>query len=360
MVQKRWMKGALLAGVIALPIVTAGCGLFSQETSQPIDPPQVESKDGMKGEDASGNVDGAKTGLDEAQQGQETQMTVYLEDRNGYLAPISIPTVLGQGEQAAQKALEMMVDNGSYANRLPEDFRAMIPQGTQIKSYKYDKEQKLAIVDFSEPFANYNPQDERKIIESITWTLTAMTGIEKVEIWHEGAKLPEMPIAGYPLDEPLTRAVGINIEAADGVNYAQSTPVTLYFSAQTLNEEQYYVPVTRLVPRSSAPLQTAVEQLISGPLNKKELTSVLLPDVSIKNIAEKDDVVTLDLEDEFYQDGEKLPAEMLQALVLSVTENSEASTVQITLNGQANLVDDADQSYTEPVGRPHHVNELKS
>ncbi len=350
MIQKRWIRGAVLTGVLVLPIITAGCGFFSQETSQSIDPPQVEVKDG---------TEGAETGQ-AAELGEESQMTVYLEDRNGYLAPISLQTTLGTNETAAQKALEMMVENGAYANQLPEDFRAVIPQGTQIKSYKYDKEQKLATVEFSEPFNDYNVQDERTIVEAITWTLTAMPGIEGVEIWYEGAKLPEMPVDGYPLDETLTRAIGINIEAAEGVNYAESTPVTLYFSAQTLSDEQYYVPVTRLVARSSSPAQAALEQLISGPLNKKELTSVILPDVQVKNVVQDGDVVTVDLQDEAYQEGQKLPTEMLQALVLSITENTGAATVQIKVNGEANIVDEANNSYSEPVGRPHHVNAIKS
>ena len=122
MIQKRWIRGAVLTGVLVLPILTAGCGFFSQETSQSIDPPQVEVKDG---------TDGAETGQ-AAELGEESQMTVYLEDRNGYLAPISLQTALGTNETAAQKALDMMVENGAYANQLPEDFRAVIPQGTQI------------------------------------------------------------------------------------------------------------------------------------------------------------------------------------------------------------------------------------
>ncbi|WP_028611862.1 GerMN domain-containing protein [Paenibacillus harenae] len=350
MVQKRWIRGAVLSGVLVLPILTAGCSFFSQETGKSIDPPQVEVQDGLEGEEI-GQAD---------LQGQDTQMTVYLEDRNGYLAPIALQTTLGTNEVAAQKALEMMVENGAYANQLPEDFRAVIPQGTQIKKYTYDKEQKLAIVEFSEPFSSYNEQDERTIVEAITWTLTAMTGIEGVEIWYEGAKLTEMPVDAFPLDDALTRDIGINIETANGVNYAQSTPVTLYFSAQTLNDEQYYVPVTRLVDRSASPAQAAIEQLISGPLNTKELTSVILPDVEVKNIVQEGEVVTVDLQDEAYQAGQKLPAEMLQALVLSITETTGADSVQLKVNGETNIIDDADQSYSEPVSRPHHVNAIKS
>lgn len=351
MIQKRWIRHTAITGVLVLPILTAGCGIFSQNTNKAIDPPQVEITNG---------VDGSVTG--QAVKGnQGNQLTVYLQDRNGYLAPISIPTTIGPTEEPGQKALEMMVENGTYADQIPEGFRALLPQGTQIKSYKYDKEQKVAIVDFSESFNDYLVQDERKIVEAVTWTLTAMTGIEGVEIWHEGARLMEMPADGFPLDEKLTRSVGINIEAAEGVNYSQSTPVTLYFSAQTAKDEQYYVPVTRLVARSEESMtQAAVEQLIVGPLNKKELTGVILPDVTVKSIEQKDEVVTVDLQDDAYQEGQKLPAEMLQALVLSITETSGADTVQIRVNGEANVTDDKDKSYSEPVGRPSYVNAIKS
>ena len=51
---------------------------------------------------------------------------------------------------------------------------------------------------------------------------------------------------------------------------------------------------------------------------------------------------------------------MLQALVLSLTENTKAASVQIRLNGESNIMDDNDLSYNEPVSRPHHVNALKS
>ncbi|WP_337099580.1 GerMN domain-containing protein [Paenibacillus sp. YIM B09110] len=353
MVQKSWIRRTALTGVLVLPILTAGCGLFSQETGKSIDPPQVEEN--------TNGTDNGQTGQADPQ-GQGTHMTVYLQDRNGYLAPVSIDTSLAANEAAGQRALEMMVEDGTYANLLPEEFRAMIPQGTQIKSFSVDKENKLALVNFTEPFASYNPQDERAIVEAITWTLTAIPGIENVELSLEGEKLSEMPMDAFPLDLALNRDIGINIEAAEGVNYMQSTPVTLYFSAKTLSDDQYYVPVTRLISNDNdmPTAEAAMEQLIAGPLNKKELTSIILPEVKVTSVETKEDVVTVDLEDATYEAGQQMPSEMLQAVVLSITENTGAAQVQILINGEASVVDAQGNSYVKPVGRPNYVNALKS
>lgn len=351
MVQKRWIRNTALSALLVLPVLTAGCGLFSQQTSKSIDPPPSQLEATENDPTGQASPDGQAGG---------SSLTVYLQDRNGYLAPISIPISYGENEQPGQKALELMVDGGTYASILPEDFRALIPQGTQILSYTYDTEQRIAKVDFSEPFVNYNASDERDIVEAITWTLTAMSGIEGVELSVQGEQLTEMPEAGFPIDGKLTRAIGINIEAADGVNIANSSPVTLYFSSDTMNDEPYYVPVTRLIARSDSPELAAMDELIAGPLDKKALNSVIMPDVEVSSIEKKDGVIIVDLEDSAYESGHQLPAEMLQAVVLSLTETTGEDLVQIRINSDGDLVDTNNTSYSEPVGRPHHVNALKS
>lgn len=354
--QLRWMRRAAIGGVLVIPLMTAGCGLFSEETSA-IDPPQDVISEG----DAGTNADSPtiSTGTGQEAEG-DTQLTVYLQDVNGYLAPVSVPVTLGNNETSGERALALMVEDGEYADQIPANFRALLPAGTVVNSFTVDPEQKLAKIDFSESFLSYNPQDERSMVEAITWTLTAMTGIQEVELSVQGQKLEEMPEDSFPLDEPLTRAIGINLETASGVTLSQTTPVTLYFSSQTMDNEQYYVPVTRLISRTDAPVEAAVEQLISGPLEGDQLTAVVTPDFQVKGVEVNEGVATVDLEDEAYQAGDALPQELLQAVILSVTENSAATQVQIRLNGDTNIVDENNNSYSQPVERPHHVNALKS
>ena len=287
-------------------------------------------------------------------------MTVYLLDENNYLAPVTLRTTLGEKEQLGKKALEMMVDGGQYADQLPSGFRGVLPKGTEVLGYSEAADKKLATVDFSQTFASYNAGDERKIVEAIAWTLTGMPNVQGVELRLGGAKLDEMPEQAYPLDRPLTRSVGINLEAADGVDYGQSVPVTLYFSSETPDGEMYYVPVTRLINRTDDVAKAAIDQLVLGPLEQSNLIGVMTPDVQVKSVTPQEDTVTVDLTDDGFTEGQPEPADMLQAIVLSVTENMGAAKVQIKLNGKTNILDENNVSYSEPVGRPAAINALKS
>ncbi|MFC6331627.1 GerMN domain-containing protein [Paenibacillus septentrionalis] len=348
---KTWLRSTAIVGVMAIPVVLSGCGIFSKSVSEPIDPPQTEVIEGQEEQTSSWLDDAATEGA--------LQYTVYLQDKNGYLAPVTLPMAIAEEEDPAMKMLEVMVDQGMYAGSLPVDFRAMIPQGTEILSYELT-ENGTAVVNFSEPFVDYNSLDERSIVEAITWTLTSLEGVNGVEIQVNGEKLEEMPVAQFPLDQTLTRAIGINIEIAEGVNYSYAAPVTLYFSAMTSNDEEYFVPVTRMINRSeSSQAIAAIEELIQGPMDSKSLIPVILPNVEVTGIEEYDGVVHIDLQDESYEPGHFVPSELLNAVILSVAENTGVQSVQVRVNGDINIFDENNVSYSEPVSKPVHVNALK-
>jgi germination protein M len=169
-----------------------------------------------------------------------------------------------------------------------------------------------------------------------------------------------MPQGGTPLDEPLTRAIGINLEKPEGVEYGQSTPVTLYFLGQNQDNYKYYVPVTRMVKRTNDIAQAVVEQLIAGPDQKKGLAAVMTPGAELKQIKRADDLITVDFSEKVLGIDKKAPAEAFNALVLSLTENAGAATkVQITVNGDSKVTTSENQSYSKPVSRPVNINQIK-
>lgn len=344
------IRGAAMVSLLAIPMLTTGCGLFTSQESGQIDPPQqtISETDLTT---TPGQIEG--TAVDEMQ----TQITFYLKDRNNYIAPVSlnVPRVV----DIAKQTLKYMVEDGEYKDLLPSGFTAILPKGTQIKGISLDKENKLATVDFSKEFTEYNPQDERKILEALTYTLTGFTSVQQVKIRVEGKELREMPVDGTPLDEPLTRGMGINLETVAGIDFGQTVPVTVYFMGHTEENADYFVPVTRLIQRTDDLAQAAVQQLIQGPSSKSQLTAVVDPSAQVLEVKQQEGLITVNLNGQVLGPDDKVPSETLESVILSLTENTETSKVQIQINGKSEVNGSDDKSYSKPVARPTHVNPVE-
>jgi len=287
---------------------------------------------------------------------QMMDVTLYYKDPNGYVTPVSVE--IPYTVSAARAVLEHMVEGGPGDALVPEGFTALLPKGTKIQGIDIMND-KLAVVDFSPEFASYNPQDERKIMEAVTWALTQYDTIDKVQFWLNGETLTEMPQDGTPMDEPLTRAMGINLELGEGIELSRSMPVTLYFQSQSEAGDTYFVPVTRMVSRSDDAAEAALQELIRGPISPG-LVSVIVPTAKVLNVRHGDDLITVDFNTELLNGEDRAPAETLQSVVLSLTDTTGAEQVMITVDGSVQVVGTDDVAYSEPVGRPRHINKLES
>ncbi|WP_127578690.1 GerMN domain-containing protein [Paenibacillus koleovorans] len=337
-----WMKWGAIAGITVM--LTSGCSLLG---SNEIDPPQDET--------VVAGTNGDALSVSAAVQGLTQGVTMYLKDRNGFIAPVTLN--LPRAEGIAKLTLESMVVDGVSKGQLPKDFTAVLPKGTQVKGI--DIKEKTAIVDFTKEFKSYAQQDERKLMEAITWTLTGFAGVDNVELRIDGVALKQMPVGGTPIDGKLSRAMGINIERADGVEFGQSTPVTLYFQSETTDKTKYYVPVTRLVKRTDDKATAVIEQLIVGPTVKSKLHSVLAPTLELPKLElGADGVMNVNFTDKLLGTDKKAPGESIQSVILSLTENA-VSKVQIKVNGNTAVQATDNQNYSKPVAKPSSVNPIK-
>jgi germination protein M len=352
--RSRRLRSIVLFLFLVMPLVLGGCSLWKQEkTSQPIDPPQV-----LDGEVLSWAVDDLTEDAAGDSSGKlNTNVTVYLQDKNGFIVPVSlkVPEEIG----IAKKTLQYLVKGGEYESELPEGFSALLPEGTKI-DLDIKQDEKLAIVDFSKEFKNYAEEEERDILEAVTWTLTGFPTVDRVELRMQGETLKEMPVGGTPINGPLTRAVGINLEKAPGIEYGQSTPVTLYFTAVSPENATYFVPVTRLIQRTDNPVAAAMNELIAGPLEPSVLHDVMMPDTQVIDVAVQEDLVSVKLNDKALDSNNKVPGEMMQSIVLTLTETTGLNKVHIQVDGAKTVTATDNTDYSQPVDRPVHPNMLKS
>lgn len=354
--KKGKIRGISAAGLLAVPVMLSGCSLFGSQSSMDIDKPPAEVEQQMLNM-TDGSAQTTKTTKTTVQTGPKT--TSFLKNEKGLLAPVSLGIPEDKKTDSMKQALMALVTGGSYAKYVPKGFTGVLPKGTTVNKLTVDKDQKLAVVDFNSAFNQYNAPDERKILEAVTWTLTGFTGVDKVQLMVEGKALTEMPLQGTPLNQPLTRSLGINLQKGDGVALTNSTPVTVYFSTLSEDGVSYYVPVTRLVTPGQSKLTAALQELIRGPQQNDGLEQVMTDGTKVESVkTAKDGTVTVSLQDDMFEKDEPVPNELLQSVVLSISENAGNAKVKIDMNGESKVMGQDNQDYSKPVSRPDYINQI--
>ncbi|MDR0266967.1 GerMN domain-containing protein [Paenibacillus sp.] len=355
MTRRNKIRGISAAGLLAVPVLLSGCSLFGSQSSMDIDKPPVGIEQQMLN---------MTEGPVSTNKGEQTgpMTTVYLMNEKRMLAPVSLGIPESKDTDHMKQALQALVSEGTYAKFVPKGFVGLLPKGTQVNSVTVDQNQKMAVVEFNSAFNKYNAPDERRILEAITWTLTGFSGVQSVQLWVDGQRLTEMPLNGTPLDQPLSRSFGINLQKADGASLTNSTPVTVYFATATPDGVySYYVPVTRLVQPEPGQnkITAALNQLIQGPQQDDGLEQVMTDGTEVQSVkSEKDGTVTVSLKDDMFEKNDPIPSELLQSVVLTVSENAGNAKVKIDMNGQSQVVSNDNMDYSKPVSRPDYINEI--
>lgn len=336
----------LVTVMLASTLLVSGCGLFGGEEQKKVDPPKsVTVNDKKTSEETAAKKEEAAT---------DVKTELYLIDKDGYVVPQTI--ALPKTTSVAKQALEYLVVNGKVTELLPNDFRAVLPEDTQVSVNIKDG---VAVADFSKEFKNYKPEDEMKILEAITWTLTQFDTVKKVKLQMNGNELTEMPVNGTPISENLSRASGINIDTAGVIDITNTKPVTVYYIGGEA-DSYYYVPVTRRVNNNVKDnIIAVVNELVKGPNSKSTLVSEFMSDVALKEAPKVEGgKVTLNFNENIYTSFEEkvISERLLNALVLSLTEQKGIESVAVTVNGKAEVVNDKGDKITEPVTRPEKVN----
>ncbi|MFE8703793.1 GerMN domain-containing protein [Cytobacillus sp. FJAT-54145] len=346
-------KTTIVSAVIVSSVLLSGCGLFGGDGKEKIDPPVSYSEEAGSTEVEETTATGEQVEGEEAVE-SSIMTELYLVDKNGYVVPQTF--ALPKTDSVAKQALEFLVQNGPVTEMLPNGFAAVLPADTQMT---VDIKDKTAVVDFSKEFKNYQPEDEMKILEAVTWTLTQFDTVENVKLQMNGHELTEMPVNGTPIGKTLSRANGINMDTTEVVDITNTKGVTVYYLGGD-EDSYYYVPVTRRVSNDvENNIAAVVGELVKGPSYTSSLLTDFLPDVAlVEEPKVEDGKVTLNFNEAVYGSFEEkiISQHLLNSLVLSLTEQKGIESVAVTVNGEAELVNENGEKLTEPVTRPENVN----
>ncbi|MCD8502045.1 MAG: GerMN domain-containing protein [Bacillaceae bacterium] len=353
------MRNIFRAGVpivVALTLVVSGCSLGEEQTMKEMDSPPITFID-LETSLEVNPEEGAEEVENQTESTEIIMRELYLIDQNGLVASQTLP--LPKVEGTARQVLEYLVQDGPISQIVPNGFQAVLPPGTEVLGVNI--KDGVAIADFSEQFKDYRPEDELKILQAITWTLTQFDTVDTIKIRINGYDQELMPNNGTPIGEGFSRANGINIETDQVADISNTRGVTLYFLGQS-GANPYYVPVTRRINSSDNDLEAIVTQLLKGPSSFTNLQTDFRTGVKLLETPKyANGVVTVNFNEALLNhiDGTAISEEVLNSLVLSLTEHQGVERVAIQVNGDGKLLMASGEFLSEPVSRPMQVNTMK-
>ena len=255
--------------------------------------------------------------------GKEVKETdIFLMDKNSYVALTSVPVAEQDIEKRARELIKILTIGG-MDSKVPSGFSAILPPDTEILNITYDKG--ILKVNFSKDILEIDKKLEEKMVEALVYTLTSIENVDKIIIYVEGDILTKLPKTKINLPSTLDRNFGINKEF-NLTSTKDITDVTVYYINQ-INENYYYVPVTKYLNDNREKIDIIIEELSVGLNPNKKLKSYLSDNVEIvsKNINEK----TVSLEFKEKQNNKKIEENIDKTVALSVCETYKIEGIEL-------------------------------
>src|SRR5690625_751890 len=276
---------------------------------------------------------------------------LYLVDVNGAIAPQTLELPSADSKEVASQVLQYLIKDCPVTSILPNGFQAVLPEETEVLGLNLQEDGTL-IVDVSKEFENYEAEDELKVLQSMTFTLTQFEEIDKIELWINGYPQDEMPVNGTPMTEGYSRTNGINIIATDTLDLLNSQAVTMYYPTE-YNENRYYVPITQHIEVDELDRYSPIVQaLIDGPGYELNVTDVFNAETLLMDRPRLNDgVLELEFNDGILKDSEEgiISDEVMETLARTLTEDSKVEAIEVRVKDKPEILNENGEVYDEPV-----------
>lgn len=211
------------------------------------------------------------------------------------------------------------------------DYVQPIPEEVKVQSFKI--EGMLATIDFSSEYYELTNVDEKLLRAAVVQSLLEVNGVIGVQftVDDESIKEADGKIVGIMNQDDFVQSTNTALDEY------QTTQLTLYFSNETGDE---LIVEKRQVNYTSNETQEKLimENLIDGP-EKTGAYPVINPQTTLLSVTTKEDVCYINLDSDFLnRTYDVKPEVIVYSIVNSVIGGSSVKRVQITVNGEKEVV----------------------
>lgn len=261
---------------------------------------------------------------------------IYLLNDEGLLVQDRVLLDGSSVEEKIEKLLINLIEGStcSFADGLSK----VIPKGTIIKNVMVGN--KHVTIDFSKELLNVSEDKEKSMITAIVYSVMELDDFLGVSILVEGDNLEEYPNSKEKINKILDKRIGIN-KNYDITSLNNINRVVIYY-LENINDDLYYVPVTKYVNDDREKINIIIEELASSYIYESNLMSFLNSNVSLLEYEEKENIMSLNFNDYLFDGNDKVLEEVLYSIAYSVFDNYDVSMVSFEVNGE--IIDHIDKN----------------
>lgn len=257
--------------------------------------------------------------------------TVYLLDSNDYVARVLISASNDSIISKATSLIDALTIGGKKENVIPNGFRSIIPSGTKV--IDIELEDGVLVINFSKDILDIDKKYEDKMIESLTYTLTSINGIDGIKLLVDGKELKKLPNSNKLLPTFLDKSYGIN-KIYEITNVGNIDSYTVYF-VNSVNDNKYYIPVTKYVnDYKQDKIRIIIDELASSFTYQSNLSSFLNENTKLLNYEVIDKQIKLNFNDMIFSDitNNDILEEVVYTICLSINDSIDIDSVVFLAN----------------------------
>ncbi|MCH5280110.1 MAG: GerMN domain-containing protein [Lachnospiraceae bacterium] len=229
---------------------------------------------------------------------------------------------------------ELLLQMFSALKGEPEDqsYKSAIPEGITLRSYSFSDDS--LTLNFSTEYNQMSPTLEVLSRAAIVRTVCQVNGVSYVSFLVEGQALVNvsgMPVGFMTADQFLDNA-------GNEINTYEKASLTLYFADMTGTCLEAHT-VERVYNSNISMDRLVVEELIAGPEEGEEGYPTLSDSVKIISVITRDGTCYVNFDESFLtSQGNATPEVVVYSIVNSLVELPAINKVQISIDGNTNLV----------------------
>ncbi len=250
---------------------------------------------------------------------------IYLLNKNNLL----VRSKIYMNEDNIKDRVYKIINSLKDSNKV-NGLSGVIPSGTKLKDVIVGKE--IVTLNFSKDILKVDLDKEKNMISSIVYSILELDKVEGVSILVEDEVLNKYPVSEEKLDPILNKSIRIN-KVYDITSRNNINEVVIYY-LDRINNDMYYVPVTKYINDDREKIKIIVEELASSYLYEGNLISFLNSNTVLLDYQEDDGIMRLNFNDYIMDGNDKLVEEVIYTISLSVFDNYPSEMVSFEVNGE--------------------------